>query len=375
MQARNSRASRRFAPRRTWQTARRLHPPPMIVASGAKVRLRRAQLADRERAHIWLTHSDLSAEVAGPPLYPEVALPTFEAFCEQYQPFYFDGTRPFDGRALIIEADGNDVGFLAHGPVSLLHEVAPLDLWLQGRAVGGRGYGSEALRLACEWLQGAYGIDRFVVRPSRRNVRALRAARRAGFRETDLAPAQVVRELQLAPARYADEVLLFRALPPPPPTLPMQAGRVFVFIDSEFTSLVEPRLISLGAVATDGAAFYCELSDWPREAASEFVRARVLPQLDGEALPHPAAAALFGRWLAERNRGAAVTLVSDSGFDRWALADLFGSEDLPPAVGWMRAPVAAEELDAQAHAQRLRRHHALDDAYALMHALLGPAGR
>ncbi|MCS6944829.1 MAG: GNAT family N-acetyltransferase [Sutterellaceae bacterium] len=346
----------------------------MIVASGAKVRLRRAEPADCERAYGWLVCSDLTPDIAGPPLYPEVPLPTFEAFCAQYPAFYFDGSRPFEGRALIIEAGGASVGFLAHGRVCLLHEVTQIDLWLNGRAVCGRGYGSEALRLASEWMQGAYGIDRFVVRPSRRNVRALRAARRAGFRETDLPPAQVMRELQLAAARYSDEVLLFRALPPPPARLIQQVGRVYVFIDSEFTSLVAPRLISLGAVSSDGAAFYCELSDWPREAASEFVRARVLPQLHGEGLPHPDAAERFARWLAERSRRAAVTLVSDSGFDRWALADLFEREDLPPGVAWIRAPVPPEELDAQAQALHLRRYHALDDAYALMHALLGPAG-
>jgi diamine N-acetyltransferase len=343
---------------------------PMIVAAGSKVRLRLAQLQDRERAYAWFAHSDLTPSFAGPPLYPDHPLPSFESFCESYLPFFFDGTRPFDGRALMIEAGGAAVGFLSHGPICLRHEVVELDLWLAARALCGKGYGSEALALACDWMQSAYGIDRFIVRPARRNVRALRALRRAGFRETDLPAAQVARELQLAAGRYADEVLLFRTLAPPPAVLDPEPGRLYAFVDSEFTSLAEPRLISLAAVATDGAAFYCELSDWPRDTASPFVRDNVLPRLDGEAVPHPVAAESFVRWLAERAAQGPVTLVSDSGFDRWALADLLGSEDLPHACGWLRVPIAVEELDAAAGALRLRRHHALDDARALMHALL-----
>lgn len=342
----------------------------MIVAVGSKVRLRLAQPADRERAYAWFAHSDLTPDFVGPPFYPDCPVPSFESFCEAYLPFCFDGTRPFDGRALVIEAGDVDVGFLNHGPVCLLHEVAEIELWLAARAFTGRGYGSEALALACQWMQRTYGVDRFVVRPSRRNVRALRALRRAGFRESDLPAEQVVHALNLAPGRYADEVPLFRALEPPPAALDPLPGHVYVFVDSEFTSLDEPRLISLGAVATDGAAFYCELSDWPRDAASPFVRERVLRLLDGDAVPHPVAAESFVRWLADRAARGAVTMVSDSGFDRWALADLLGSEQLPSGCSWLRVPVAVEDVDAVAAAAGLRRHHALDDARALMRALL-----
>jgi len=342
----------------------------MIVATGSKVLLRHAELADRERAYAWYAHSDLTPSFLGPPLYPDHPVPGYEAFCEDYLPFFFDGTRPFDGRALMIQSSGADVGFLSHGPISLLHDVAEIELWFGGRALCGNGRGAEALTLACAWMQATFGIDRFLLRPSRRNVHALRAIRRAGFRETDLAAAEVVRQLQLPPGEYADEALLFRTLPPPPARLPVQRDRIYVFVDSEFTSLTEPRLISLAAVATDGANFYCELSDWPRASCSEFVRTTVLPLLDGDTVPHPAAAESFTRWLAERAAAAPVTLVSDSGFDRWALSDLLGREDLPPGCVWARVPIHYEQLDAAVEGLGLRRHHALDDARALRHIIL-----
>jgi diamine N-acetyltransferase len=342
----------------------------MIVATGSKVTLRHAEPADRERAYAWFARSDLTPSFLGPPLYPDHPVPGFEAFCEDYLPFFFDGTRPFDGRALMIQAEGTDVGFLSHGPICLLHDVVEIDLWFGARALCGKGRGAEALVLACAWMQASFGIDRFLLRPSRRNVHALRAIRRAGFRETDLVAAEVLKQLQLPPGDYADEVLLFRTLPPPSPRLRAQPDRVYVFIDSEFTSLAEPRLISLAAVATDGANFYCELSDWPRFSCSEFVRSTVLPLLDGDAVPHPVAAESFALWLGERAANAPVTLISDSGFDRWAVADLLGREDLPTGCAWLRVPIHYEQLDAAVAGLGLRRHHALDDARALRHVIL-----
>jgi hypothetical protein len=112
------------------------------------------------------------------------------------------------------------------------------------------------------------------------------------------------------------------------------------------------------------------LSDWPRSSCSEFVRATVIPLLDGDAVPHPVAAESFIHWLGERAQAAPVTLVSDSGFDRWAMADLLGREDLPPGCDWLRVPIHYEQLDSAVAGLGLRRHHALDDARALRHTIL-----
>jgi diamine N-acetyltransferase len=345
----------------------------VTIVTGRKASLRRATLADRPLVHAWLVGSDLTPGSMGMPLYPDRPPPSYAQFCEDYEPYCFEGSRPFDGRGLVIQAEGADVGFLAYRRIDLLRDVVELDLWLAGRRHSGRGLGSEALALACEWLQAHFGVNRFLMRPSRRNVRAVRAIRRAGFRETDLPANRVIAELALPRPRYFDEVLLFRVLPPPTAQLERDAGRVYVFVDSEFTSLEEPRLISVGAAATDSATFYCELSDWPEEHCSEFVRASVLPRLEGGAVSHPIAADALTRWLAERAASAPVTIVSDSGFDRWALADLLGSEDLPAGAEWRQVPLDAERLDHSARELGLRRHHALDDARALRHALLGAA--
>lgn len=342
----------------------------MIVASGQKVALRRATIEDRANAYEWMARSDLTPGMLGAPVFADLPVPGYETFCELYEPYYFEGSRPFDGRALVIRAGNVDIGFLGYGPIDLLKDVVEIDLWLAASAYCGYGYGSDALDTACSWLQDNFGVNRFVVRPSRRNVRGLRVVRRAGFRETDLPPAQVLSQLGLSRGRYFDEVLMFRVLRQPPALLDPVPGHIYVFVDSEFTNLVEPRLISIGAVATDATAFYCELTSWPPDHCSDFVRGRVLPLLDGAGVPHPVAAESFARWLRERGEAAPTTLVSDSGFDRWAISDLLGTEELPPGVQWLRVPVPHERLDDVARGMGLRRHHALDDARALRQELL-----
>jgi RimJ/RimL family protein N-acetyltransferase len=341
----------------------------MTLVTGAKVGLRRARLLDRPRVHEWLAQSDLTSNVMGAPLYPDHPVPTLEEFAADYVNFYFDGSRPYSGRMFVIGTEGEDIGCISHGPIDLLNDVVELDIWLAERRFVGRGLGAEALVLLADWLQCTYGVNRFLVRPSRRNVRALRSMRRAGFRETDLPASEVVEKLNLPKGDYADEVLLFRILPVPPASVSLERGRTYVFLDSEFSSLTNPELISIGAVATDSTAFYAEVQGWNPERASEFVRQVVMPLLDGDAVPLEVAAEAFSAWLDERAGRAPTTIISDSGFDRWALAELLGREDLPGGVDWKRVPIAYEELDEATKMLKLRRHQALDDARALRHLI------
>ena len=354
-------------------------PTADALVQGLRVSLRRARPADAQRAWRWLTQSDLTPRRLGPPLYPDHPPPSFAAFCNDFAPHFFDGSLPYEGRGFVIRdlAEGRDIGFISHDRLDVLNDVACLDLWLADGSAAGRGYGSEAIGLLCGWLQAQRGINRFLLRPSRRNVRALRAMRRAGFRETDLPAAQVLDKLALPRGEYADEALLFRFLPLPAQRLRPAQGRCHVYLDSEFTRLVQPQLLSIGAVADTGARFYAELSDALDDAAggplagrsSEFVRDIVLPLLEGEAEPRVDVAPQFAGWLAQLAQSGPVTVVTDSGFDRWALAELLQQEDLPPGVDWLRVPIAYETLDETATRLGLRRHHALDDALALRAAV------
>jgi hypothetical protein len=61
-----------------------------------------------------------------------------------------------------------------------------------------------------------------------------------------------------------------------------------IFLDTEFTDLSKPRLISLGLVSEDGQEFYRELTDtWTLDQCTLFVIAWVLPLMgDGIAEKH-----------------------------------------------------------------------------------------
>ena len=195
----------------------------MTITTGARIALRRAGLQDRPRVYDWLVQSDLTPNVFGP-LFPEREVPTLEQFATRYVNSYFDGTRPYLGRLFVIVAGSDEIGCVSHGPIDLLNDVVELDIWLAEKKLAGRGIGSEALVLLADWLQANYGVNRFLVRPSRRNVRALRAMRRGGFRETDLPAPEVVAKLHLPKGQYADEVLCSASCP----CRPRRCGRTTV---------------------------------------------------------------------------------------------------------------------------------------------------
>ena len=151
----------------------------MTVASGSRVSIRRAQPQDQPRAYEWLVRSDLAPQLYGP-LFPEREVPTPEMFAARYVNSFFDGTRPYSGRMFVIDVGDEDVGCVAHGPIDLLNDVVEVDIWLAGSERAGRGIASQALVVLTEWLQASYGVNRFLARPSRRNVaRCARCAARA----------------------------------------------------------------------------------------------------------------------------------------------------------------------------------------------------
>ncbi len=54
---------------------------------------------------------------------------------------------------------------------------------------------------------------------------------------------------------------------------------MLIFLDTEFTDVVRPGLISLALVAEDGREFYAERTDYDRDACSAFVLEKVVPFL------------------------------------------------------------------------------------------------
>ncbi len=173
---------------------------------GSLVTLRPAQESDRRSIYEWMAESELTSSMMGPPHFPDAPVPTWEQFCDDYRPYFFDGSRPLAGRCFVIEAHGEPVGHLSYSEMDPVRGFAELDIWLRSEACCGRGYGSDAIGALTRHLSETFGITEFIMRPSRRNTRAIRAYARAGF-----VPLPLTYDQQAAmygPGDYADAVVM-----------------------------------------------------------------------------------------------------------------------------------------------------------------------
>ena len=143
---------------------------------------------DRRDIYQWLAHSDLSSSMLGPPDYPDSPVPSWEAFLEDYQPYYFDGSRPDLGRCFVIQTGGEDVGQINYNEINAKDRSVELDIWLAAGRYTGKGYGTDALAALCDYLHREMGCERFYIAPARKNRRAVRCYEKAGFAETGQIP-------------------------------------------------------------------------------------------------------------------------------------------------------------------------------------------
>ena len=123
----------------------------------------------------WVAKSDITPSIMGPPQFPDHPVPTWEEFCTDYRSHYFDGSKPEWGRCFIIIVNDMSVGQVNYNAIDQHHRRVELDIWMSCEANCGRGYGPDALQTLCDYLFQKYGIVEFVIQPSARNHRAIRA--------------------------------------------------------------------------------------------------------------------------------------------------------------------------------------------------------
>jgi RimJ/RimL family protein N-acetyltransferase len=163
------------------------------------------------RVYEWMAASEVTRWMMGPPLFPEAPIPTWEEFCADYVPLFFDGTQPDFGRSYIVEVDGEAVGHVNYSEVDRTRGKAELDIWLNSEAVCGRGYGSDALVALTEHLRETLSLTQFIVRPSRRNERAMKAYAKAGF---VLLPLSTQEQAAIyGPTEHYDTVVMSKRMP------------------------------------------------------------------------------------------------------------------------------------------------------------------
>jgi RimJ/RimL family protein N-acetyltransferase len=153
--------------------------------------------------------SDLTSSMMGPPDFIEAPVPTWEEFCDDYLPHFFDGSQPGVGRSYIIEHEGRAVGHVSYSRMDELPgPCAELDIWMRDSTCCGHGWGSVALDMLARQLHEVFGVRELVLRPSARNVRAIRSYEKAGFVRLDLSQDEQAHRYN--PGEYHDTVTMQR---------------------------------------------------------------------------------------------------------------------------------------------------------------------
>jgi diamine N-acetyltransferase len=162
----------------------------------------------------WLVESDVTSSMMGPPVFPDVPPPTWEEFCDDYDPRFFDGSSPETAGSYVVEVADRAVGQVNYEVTDPSREHVELDIWLRSEAECGHGYGPDALRTLARHLRDSIGATEFIIRPSARNPRAVRAYEKAGFERVPMAASEQTR--LYGAGDYSDSVVLRMRLPAPP---------------------------------------------------------------------------------------------------------------------------------------------------------------
>lgn len=140
-----------------------------------------------------------------------------------------------------------------------------------------------------------------------------------------------------------------------------------IFLDTEFTDVVDCDLISIGLVSDDGRQFYGERNDYKVELCSDFVMKIVVPLLGkcpNDVYNMPALGQALRAWLEEFKDHEPVICFDFVG-DIGLMRDVIGN--FPP---WLKTANVRHRIDKVKFNWYIencaagRQHHALYDALA-----------
>lgn len=94
----------------------------------------------------------------------------------------------------MIFHSGEPIGFISYCSFHLKPNKAELDIWMNREAHCGKGFGSDAIVSLGAYLNKQMGVNELIMRPSKRNARAIKAYMKAGFEKTDKSPGDYLLE-------------------------------------------------------------------------------------------------------------------------------------------------------------------------------------
>jgi RimJ/RimL family protein N-acetyltransferase len=168
-----------------------------------KVALRPAVDADKRMIYEWAHHSDIAHWLHWP---PKDRIETYQEWCEDWKPHYFNDEEPRRGRLFVIMRDDEPIGATAYNTIDDENNRVEVDIWMSCEKNCEKGHGPDALRALIKYLHQTHGVDQAWLQPSAQNPRAIRAYEKAGFRRVDITPEEAVKEY--GPRDYEDSVVM-----------------------------------------------------------------------------------------------------------------------------------------------------------------------
>lgn len=145
------------------------------------MKIRHAEIWEKEKTYEWLCLSDTASMHMGPPDFPESPISDWAQFQIDFEDFYYLESGRQLGSVMIIENDDEEIGCLCYACFHLKQNSAELDIWLNKKELCGNGFGPQALQLLMEYLSKTHGVRNFIIRPSEKNIRAISAYEKVGF--------------------------------------------------------------------------------------------------------------------------------------------------------------------------------------------------
>lgn len=149
------------------------------------ITIRPASIKEKRKTYEWLCLSDTASMHMGAPDFSENPIPTWEEFEEGFQDFYYQEDNCHLGAVMIIKQDDEEIGCMCYACFHLNPQMAELDIWLKSKEYCGKGYGTEALKKMIKHLNSQLGISKYIIRPSERNIGAIKSYQKAGFKHVD----------------------------------------------------------------------------------------------------------------------------------------------------------------------------------------------
>jgi len=182
-----------------------------MIITGNKIELKPTFESNRKKIYTWLTQSNLTSSMMGPPDYEEHPIPSWEKFCEDYPLPFFNTSGDGKGRNYIIVVNNEEIGTIGYDLLDKNKNQVVLDIWMQDEKYCGHGYGSDALNTLCKHIHKTYDITNFIISPSARNKRAIAAYKKAGFEYVKIINKEE-QEKEFGKSEFDDNIIMIKTL-------------------------------------------------------------------------------------------------------------------------------------------------------------------